>query len=326
MTVTDRCSINQRVAAALEEVARLLELQSASIFRVQAYRRAANTVRAAAEAVDVVLQEGGLAALEEWPAIGRSLAGAISELVQTGTLGLLERLRGRATPEDLLATIPGIGEVLAHRIHEQLGVDTLEQLELAAHDGRLLSVRSIGVRRLAALQGLLAARLSRSTRRRAQPLVSADASALELDLFGQAERPPVSMLLSVDSEYRRKARLGHLRRIAPKRFNPAGNAWLPVLHTERADWSLQAMFSNTARAHQLRKTGDWVVIYYDSDGHQDQVTVVTERRGDLAGKRVVRGLESECRALYASRKRGSRQHSPHSVRHNRDSIRPRSAA
>jgi hypothetical protein len=228
-----------------------------------------------------------------------------------------------------------MGEVLAKRIHEQLGVETLEQLELAAHDGRLLTVRGMGPRRVAALQGLLAARLSRSTRRRAQPIVSPDAGALELDLFARPERPDVAVLLSVDTEYRRKARLGHLRRIAPHRFNPSGSAWLPVLHTERGEWSFQTMFSNTARAHQLGKTADWVVIYYGKDGHEDQVTVVTERRGDLAGKRVVRGRESECRTLHRSRKRKTYQrqlagHAPpemDSVTDKGDaSTRPRSAA
>jgi hypothetical protein len=217
--------------------------------------------------------------------------------------GLLERLRGHTAPEDLFLTVPGIGEVLAQRIHAELGVDTLEDLELAAHDGRLAGVRGMGPRRLAALQGLLAARLSRSSRRRARKLVSPDAGAIELDLFASGRGPGVAMLLSVDSEYRRKARLGQLRRIAPSRFNPGGRAWLPVLHTQRGEWSFQAMFSNTARAHRLGKTHDWVVIYYDRDGQEDQVTVVTERRGELAGKRVVRGLEAECRYLYRSRAR-----------------------
>jgi hypothetical protein len=143
------------------------------------------------------------------------------------------------------------------------------------------------------------------------------------------------VLLSVDAEYRRKARLRQLHRIAPHRFNPSGSAWLPVLHTERGDHSFQAMFSNTARAHQLSKTDDWVVVYYGKDGHEDQVTVVTERRGDLAGKRVVRGLESECRVLYRSRQRKTGQRKiaghatpgPDSVTDNGPaSTRPRSAA
>ena len=58
------------------------------------------------------------------------------------------------------------------------------------------------------------------------------------------------------------------------------------------------MYSNTARAHELGKTDDWVVIYYEQDGEEDQCTVVTETRGPLAGRRVVRGREQECREYY----------------------------
>ena len=71
-----------------------------------------------------------------------------------------------------------------------------------------------------------------------------------------------------------------------------------MLHAERDGWSFTALFSNTARAHELGTTHDWVILYYERDGHEKQCTVVTERRGDLAGKRVVRGREDECRALY----------------------------
>ncbi|NIW87025.1 MAG: DNA-binding protein, partial [Gammaproteobacteria bacterium] len=87
--------------------------------------------------------------------------------------------------------------------------------------------------------------------------------------------------------------------IAPLRFNPTNEAWLPILHTTRDHWHFTVLFSNTARAHELDRTRDWVVIYYYDDHHQEgQHTVVTETRGPLAGKRVVRGRESECRLLH----------------------------
>ena len=75
---------------------------------------------------------------------------------------------------------------------------------------------------------------------------------------------------------------------------------LPVLHTERGDWHFTVLFSNTARAPELGRTHDWVVIYYQSDReHEGQRTVVTETHGTLTGKRVVRGRETECRDHYA---------------------------
>jgi len=60
------------------------------------------------------------------------------------------------------------------------------------------------------------------------------------------------------------------------------------------------LFSNTARAHDLGRTRDWVVVYFYDEHHREgQCTVVTETRGALIGKRVVRGREDECRVLYA---------------------------
>jgi hypothetical protein len=111
--------------------------------------------------------------------------------------------------------------------------------------------------------------------------------------------PGVDVLLDVDREYREKAAAGRLPLITPRRFNPQRKAWLPVLHAQRGPWSFTALFSNTARAHELGKTHDWVVLYFYDDHHrEEQHTVVTETRGPLAGRRVVRGLEAACRACY----------------------------
>ena len=113
------------------------------------------------------------------------------------------------------------------------------------------------------------------------------------------ERPSVELLLEIDDEYRRKAARDQLRKIAPKRFNPQGEAWLPLLKTKRRGWEFTALFSNTARAHELGRTRDWVVMYfYANHREEDQCTIVTETRGALVGKRVVRGREAECQAFY----------------------------
>ena len=175
-------------------------------------------------------------------------------------------------------------------MHAELHLETLEDLELAAHDGRLARVPGFGIRRVRAVRESLAGMLARSTRRRARRLRALDAAPGE----GEPARPSIQTLLAVDAEYRRRAAAGELRTIAPKRFNPGRRAWLPVMHGERDGWSFTALFSNTARAHELGTTGDWVILYYERDGDEDQCTVVTERHGPLAGRRVVRGREQEC--------------------------------
>src|SRR5689334_12505717 len=104
------------------------------------------------------------------------------------------------------------------------------------------------------------------------------------------DAPGADILLGIDQEYREKARSGVLPKIAPRRINPDGKPWLPVLHTRYGPWRFTALFSNTERARELQRTHDWVVIYFSDEEDEDgQATVVTERRGTLTGRRVVRG-------------------------------------
>jgi putative hydrolase len=71
-----------------------------------------------------------------------------------------------------------------------------------------------------------------------------------------------------------------------------------VLHTKRDGWDFTALYSNTAQAHELEKTDDWVVIYFERDNRERQNTIVTETKGPLKGKRVVRGRDVENRQHY----------------------------
>jgi putative hydrolase len=116
-----------------------------------------------------------------------------------------------------------------------------------------------------------------------------------------SDQPSVAELLDVDAEYRQKVKAGALPRIAPRRFNPTSEAWLPVLHTERGSRHYTALYSNTARAHELGTTHNWVVIYRDDRGGDGQWTVVTSQYGELRHKRIVRGREEECIAFYSRR-------------------------
>lgn len=279
--VREHWGLNADVAARLDEVAALLEQQGANPFRVGAYRRGAETLRRLGEPVDALLGREGLEGLEALPGIGESLARSIRTLVLTGGLPMLGRLRGESRPERLLMTVPGVGPKLAERLHDELGVDSLEDLEAAAFDGRLEHLAGVGHKRLAGIRDVMARRLGR-VRLPAPP----------------EPEPPVAELLGVDQEYRDNAAAGRLRRIAPRRLNPGGKAWLPVLHTRREGAEYTALFSNTARAHRLGKTHDWVVLYRDQGGGERAYTVVTATQGRLRGLRVVRGREAECQRHY----------------------------
>lgn len=288
---------NSEISEVLERVADLLEAQAANRYRVGAYRAAAETIRNHEIPLAEILAQGGVEAVDALPTIGRTIAAHVAELVHRRSLSLLERLEGEVSPEQLLSTLPGIGPELALRIHHTLDVDTLEELEVAAHDGRLDGVAGFGPRRIRAIREQLAAILGRSARHRARRqswLASHDRRDPET-----LPRPSVGILLEVDADYRAGAACGQLPRISPRRFNPDRKAWLPVLHSEKDGWHLSALFSNSARAHELEKTDDWVVLHYSRDGDEGQCTIVTEYRGPLKGKRVVRGRDDECHAHYA---------------------------
>jgi hypothetical protein len=283
VSVVTRHPDNARVAERLREFATLLEQQDGDRFRIAAYRRAAETIAGLDQELAEILREEGIAGLIALPNIGKGIARAIEEMLASGRWMRLERLRGESGPLALFCGVPGIGPSTAREIEETLHVDTLEALEIAAHDGRLEEVPGIGPRKAAAIRASLAEMLAR--RRPLRPSAQPE--------------PDVSLLLHVDAAYRRRAEAGSLRRIAPKRFNPTREAWLPVLHGELEGWEFTALFSNTARAHELGRTHDWVVIYFQRDhGPEFQRTVVTETRGSLAGQRVVRGREADCRAHY----------------------------
>lgn len=268
----------------LAQAADLLEQQGANPFRVTAYRRASATVSRLGQDIRELAAAGGSAALIKLPGIGKGIASAIQELLATGRWTQLERLRGTLDPVHLFQTVPGIGPKLAEQIHETLHIDSLEALEAAAYDGRLQAVPGLGTRRVAAIRNALGALLGRA---RARPQPDAVAG------------PAVTTVLAADASYRAAAETGSLPLIAPRRFNPEAVAWLPVLHTLLDGWHLTLMYSNTARAHELQRTRDWVVVYFYDDHHQEgQCTVVTETRGPLAGRRVVRGREGECREHY----------------------------
>ena len=279
---------NQDIARRLREVAQLLEGQGANRFRVQAYRTAAETLERLAVPAAEIAQQQGTDGLQSLPGIGVSLARSIHTLVVTGRLPMLDRLRGRMDPVSLLASIPGIGPALATRLHDDLLIETLEQLEMAAHDGRLANIEGVGPKKLQGIIDSLTARLGRIRQSAAS---AAGHSPTE---------PPVEELLDVDREYREGAQAGRLQRIAPHRFNPKKEAWLPILHTQRGTRHYTALFSNSALAHQFKKTRDWVILYYDDDHGERQCTVITSHQTQFSGKRIVRGREEDCASYYES--------------------------
>ncbi len=284
-----------RIAPLLRGMGDAVQQQQGDGYRAAAYRRAADYLERAKPDLRTLRAEGGLAALEALPTIGRGIAAAIIEMLDTGHWRRLAELHGDGDTEELFRTVPGVGPALARRIHEVLGASSLEDLELAAHDGRLQRLARVGERRAAGIGAALTDMLDRTRHRYHGELPPA------------LSEPPLSLLLRADARYRAEAAAGRLPTIAPRRFNPSGRSWLPVLHLRERGWHVTALFSNTARAHRLGQVHDWVVLYCEDANHAErQYTVVTATGGPLAGQRVVRGREAECRRWHARQEDGPR--------------------
>jgi DNA polymerase (family 10) len=135
--------VNADIAAVFGEIADLLEVQGANPFRIRAYRNAARTLSELGLSVRAMLERGE--DLDKLPGIGPDLAGKIAEVVNTGSCAQLERLR-RELPRGITAllAIPGLGPKRVRTLHDELGIETLEQLRAAAHEGRIRTVHGFG--------------------------------------------------------------------------------------------------------------------------------------------------------------------------------------
>jgi len=137
---------NDRIAAALQQMADLLEIQGSNPFRVRAYRNGARTIHDLAEPVAAILADPDRR-LTEVGGIGKELATKIALLVETGALPQLEALRQEVPPGVLtLLRIPGLGPKKAGVLFRELHVESLDQLRVACREGRVRQLRGFGAK------------------------------------------------------------------------------------------------------------------------------------------------------------------------------------
>ena len=162
---------NVEIAEALEQMADLLLRQGEpNPYRIQAYLVAAAMIRDEHEPVAIRYGDGGREALAELPGIGVALASHIGQLIDSGRIGLRDRLLQAEDPIALLQTLPGISARLATILVGDLGIRSLAELERAALDGRLAAVPGVGPRTVEAVRLQLNSILDRAARRRARRL------------------------------------------------------------------------------------------------------------------------------------------------------------
>jgi DNA polymerase (family 10) len=131
-----------QVAEVLVNIATLLELKGENPFKTRAYQNAARTIETLSEPLDRLIAE---ARLGEIKGIGDALQQKITELVTTGRLQYYEDLKA-ATPPGLVAMldIPGLGPKKIKALHDELGIESVEQLEQACKDGKIAGLKGFG--------------------------------------------------------------------------------------------------------------------------------------------------------------------------------------
>jgi DNA polymerase (family X) len=135
---------NAQIAAALDELGDLYELDGAVQYRVLAYRTAAKTIREASGSVEQMVRDGRVT---ELPGIGKTLEEKLQVLIDTGDLKQSQKLRAQF-PAGLIAMmhLPGFGPKRARRLFDELGIDSLEKLREAAEAQQLRGLRGWGAK------------------------------------------------------------------------------------------------------------------------------------------------------------------------------------
>lgn len=172
---------NREIAAALGEIADLLDINGTSSFKVGAYRRAADSVARTSIEVGAAYQDDDPPRLN---GVGASISERIAEMATTGSSVYLEALRNElpATLKTLL-DVPGVGPRTAGEVWRRLGISTLSELEAAARLGRLRAIKGISARTEASIiEGI--GEIERRPPRRMSIREGHDVAAMVVKLIG----------------------------------------------------------------------------------------------------------------------------------------------
>ncbi len=134
---------NSEIADLFKKMADLLEIEGKNRFRVRAYRNAARTINRLSQRAEKKIEEGeDLSRLE---GIGEDLAGKIEEIVKTGKLKDLEKLKKKSHAKlTELMSIPGLGAKKIKKLFDELGIDSKKNLKKAAEDQKIQELKGFG--------------------------------------------------------------------------------------------------------------------------------------------------------------------------------------
>ncbi len=179
---------NKDLADIFSQIGDLLQIKGEVIYKILAYRKAADSLMELGRDINDVWREGDQSSLQQIPGIGKAIAEKIDELLSTGELQFLNKLTAEV-PASLagLLAVPDLGPKKVQLFWKELGITTLPELESAAREGRLRTLPGMGAK---SEDKILAGIESLSRRTGRTPLGKAWPLAQEL-MSGLAEIPGV---------------------------------------------------------------------------------------------------------------------------------------
>jgi DNA polymerase (family 10) len=191
---------NGEIAEAFEELASLLELDGAVVYRIVAYRNAAKAIREAGVSVAEMARRGRA---DELAGVGKTIAEKIDALLETGSIPAADKLKQRI-PSGLVSMtrIPGLGPKRAKLLHESLGISSIEELRRAVEQGRLKDAPGFGAKAEENLRAALAAGADGRPRTR---MLLSKALAVGEELVASLRDHPAALRVELAGSARRRA-------------------------------------------------------------------------------------------------------------------------
>ncbi|KAF5434071.1 DNA polymerase (family 10) [Candidatus Methanophagaceae archaeon] len=139
--------INLDIARIFAEIADILEVKGANTFKIRAYRRAVATIESLPQDLKVIAERGGVKELKKIPGVGDAIAKKIVEIVETGDCKSHIELKQEVPPSLLeLLAIPRVGPKTLAKLHAELGIDSISDLEEAAKSHQLEDLPGLGTK------------------------------------------------------------------------------------------------------------------------------------------------------------------------------------
>ena len=274
---------NREIADLLNNVGDILEIMGENRFKVIAYRRAAENILSLGRDIRTYWQAG---TLKEIPGVGEAIADKLDELLKTGRLAYYEKLLEQVPPGVIsLLTIPDVGPKTAKLMWEMLGLQSVAEVEAAAHAGKLRDLPGLGSKSEAKILAGIELLHRRSDR---IPLGAAWPVATDMVAGLQATCPEVLQAMVAGSLRRMQSTIGDIDLLASSR-EPAAVMRAFAALPQVAEVMLSGSTKTSVRLHnglqadlrvlQPQHWGAALQYFTGSKAHVVHIREIAQKRG-----------------------------------------------